>query len=97
MKNQLTQFAASSRVLLQRLVRLFRLSWHGTANNFDSLKFGVGMLATYRGQTYNITGVNFMERLIELRHDDDAPDEGFWVREESAVIHVPNVQVSQPG
>ena len=25
MKNQLTQFAASSRVLLQRLVRLFRL------------------------------------------------------------------------
>lgn len=52
-----------------------------TQDEFDALRFCVGMIAEYRGSWYEVISCNFPERLFALCNDSgiDA-DDPMWVR-----------------
>jgi hypothetical protein len=52
---------------------------------FNKTRLGEELKANYKGQTYKITSLNFMESLIEIQ-DLEGFIDAFWVRCESIEV-----------
>lgn len=60
-----------------------------TQKQFDEQQWSTGMQCHYKGHTYDIVSVDFVERLVSIINpDSEDNDDAYWVRCENVeIIH----------